>query len=154
MLQDRKLAHLEGQPWATLNWHQRLTYLLAPAYFGGPPRCPTRWQRLAALIRHGNAARVAPLPERGRSMAAGDATPGRRRPDNAEPHELEPGDYSLTSKGDAVWICLPNGQHGRVDSQWTITVEDDDTITVNPSILNRGEHEWHGYLEHGVWREV
>jgi hypothetical protein len=32
---------------------------------------------------------------------------------------------------------------------------DDGTITVSPSILTgRGERQWHGYLEHGVWREV
>jgi hypothetical protein len=32
-----------------------------------------------------------------------------------------------------------------------ITEHDDGTITVSPSIL--WPDKWHGYLEHGVWRE-
>ena len=35
---------------------------------------------------------------------------------------------------------------------------EDGTITVAPSILigvrESGKEQWHGFLEHGVWREV
>lgn len=38
----------------------------------------------------------------------------------------------------------------------SIVEHDDGTITVSPSILigRPGKKQWHGYLEHGVWREV
>lgn len=43
-------------------------------------------------------------------------------------------------------------------SQHSVTEHEDGTITVSPSILiGQGKNNttpWHGYLEHGVWREV
>lgn len=92
-------------------------------------------------------------------MSAGDLTQGTRRPDGTELHDLKPGEYAQ-SGGGLLWLCLPNGLHGAVNREnWTITEEDDGTITVSPSILTNGAAEfgvgsWHGYLEHGVWREV
>lgn len=83
-------------------------------------------------------------------MAAGDITQGRRT--DVPLHEMEPGDYGLT----AAWLCVtPNGSGGNL-SRHDVTVHPDRTITVSPSILiSRGsERDWHGYLEHGVWREV
>jgi hypothetical protein len=41
-----------------------------------------------------------------------------------------------------------------------VTEHQDGTISVSPSIRATGyseaygRHTWHGYLEHGVWREV
>lgn len=98
-------------------------------------------------------------------MVAGRITQGRRRPDGTELHELEPGDYALATSKTTLWICLPNGLHGAVDSRWNIVVNDDETITVGPkapsdsySILTRrgGQDDfyWHGYLTDGVWTEV
>jgi hypothetical protein len=43
-----------------------------------------------------------------------------------------------------------------LNSGHTFTVHEDGTLTVSPSILVRPYHDspgWHGYLEHGVWRE-
>lgn len=42
-------------------------------------------------------------------------------------------------------------------SQHSVIEHEDGTITVSPSILigqSTGIKSWHGYLEHGVWREV
>lgn len=86
-------------------------------------------------------------------MAAGATMQGHRRPDGTPVHELQPGEYALSTGGGRVWLCLPSGQFGQVDSKWTITVEDDETITVSPSIFDSPDG-WHGYLEHGVWRQV
>lgn len=93
-------------------------------------------------------------------MAAGETTPGRRRPDGTQPHEMEAGDYALHgSEGSAiVWLCSPAGDPGHVtNNRWTITVEEDGTVTVDPSIWwNSTETPpgWHGYLVRGEWREV
>lgn len=87
-------------------------------------------------------------------MAAGDVTQGRRRPDGTPVHELEPGDYSVHRAGERVWLCLPSGQFGQVDYQWTVTVEGSEgPVTVSPSIHDAPDG-WHGFLERGVWREV
>lgn len=75
---------------------------------------------------------------------------GRRR--DVPLHEMEPGDYGLT----AAWFCCtPNGSGGNL-SRHDIVEHEDGTITVSPSILiTRGnDHDWHGYLERGVWRSV
>lgn len=77
-----------------------------------------------------------------------------------------------TGKVTALWFKLPDERgydnagrlaaagfgNGR-EPEWTITVEDDETVTVDPSIE---QHEvvsegkvtvpyWHGYLKRGVW---
>lgn len=78
---------------------------------------------------------------------------GRRLPDGWNYAESEPGDYWLTPKG---WWELrdPNGALGRLGSGHTVTVHDDGTITVSPSILSPDPGGWHGWLERGVWRQV
>jgi hypothetical protein len=95
-------------------------------------------------------------------MAAGETTPGHRRPDGTPVHDLEPGEYALPLDGLAVqqivWLCNPDGAMGHVTGErWAITVEDDDTITVDPSIWWDSQATppgWHGYLVRGEWREV
>lgn len=96
-------------------------------------------------------------------MSAGDITPGRRvcRKD-VHPPDLEPGEYHWD--GDKIiWARLPNGELVRIDERWQIVLDTNGgTITLAPppgedncSILVEGEHgRWHGFLEHGVWREV
>lgn len=87
----------------------------------------------------------------------------------------KPGDYvgpatGFTGDKPAVLFLKPGARdpdvpHRRrsvqhiVSPPHTFTEEDDGTLTVEPSISNltsSGEHDdgWHGYLEHGVWREV
>lgn len=65
-----------------------------------------------------------------------------------------PGVYGKV--GDGWLVCLPTGELCSMNAGHTITEHADGTITVSPSILmpaDRGRY-WHGYLEHGVWREV
>lgn len=81
---------------------------------------------------------------------------GRRRDDGTQPHELEPGEYALaSSEARVVWLCSPDGEPGHVVAPtWTITVEEDETVTVEPSIWwdkHASPPGWHGYLRRGVW---
>lgn len=102
-------------------------------------------------------------------MAAGDKTPGRRLPDGSpifeDGVERQAGDY--LRREDAVYIWIPRMDcYGapslfRVDDRWTVTENDDGTLTVDPSLLmypiqNEGcdVKEWHGYLRNGVLEEV
>lgn len=60
---------------------------------------------------------------------------------------------------DGYWKGRPPGQHLGDFSLHDVTEHEDATITVSPSILVTGYQndckvEWHGYLEHGVWRQV
>jgi len=87
-------------------------------------------------------------------VAAGDRTQGVRRRDGTLPHDLAPGEYALGNGGNRLWLCSPDGRPGTVDSNWTITVHDDGSISVDPSIWWDKPAGWHGYLERGVWREV
>lgn len=90
-------------------------------------------------------------------MAAGEITQGRRRSDGTLPHDLIAGDYALASGGERVWLCSPVGEPGSVDCQWKIVIENDGTITIDPSIWCNKDASppgWHGYLKHGVWQEV
>ncbi len=52
-------------------------------------------------------------------------------------------------------VNTPNGHVGDV-SRHKVTEHEDGTITVEPSILvsDASGQRWHGYLEHGVWREA
>lgn len=56
------------------------------------------------------------------------------------------------------WFCnTPNGLLGNLSSHTVLEFEDG-SITVIPSILvssgsNHAEPKWHGFLEHGIWRE-
>jgi hypothetical protein len=81
-------------------------------------------------------------------------TPGNRRPDGTEPHELEPGEYALASEeAKVVWLRNPDGEIGHVSQGiWEIAVEEDGTITVSPSIWWDKPTGWHGFLERGTWR--
>jgi photosystem II stability/assembly factor-like uncharacterized protein len=82
--------------------------------------------------------------------------------------ELKPGEYSrhrvIGSNGENkpdMWVCMtPNGNTGTIVTH-TVVVHEDGTITVTPSILLNTSYDggktwiqlWHGYLEHGIWRE-
>lgn len=66
---------------------------------------------------------------------------------------FKPGDYGKI--GDIWYACTPNGHLGNLANH-EVVEHDDGTITVSPSILvgKDPSDNWHGYLEHGVWREV
>lgn len=73
---------------------------------------------------------------------------------------MQPGGYRREG---GVWhVRLPNADGlgpGASIGKHDVTEHDDGTITVSPSILfEHGAHgpdrNWHGYLEHGTWREV
>ena len=85
---------------------------------------------------------------------------------------LQPGEYSYFpapqgEPGNSWWPGkpywygkTPNG-HEACLLNHEITIHEDGTITVSPSILVSTSYDggktmvnlWHGYLEHGVWRE-
>jgi hypothetical protein len=74
--------------------------------------------------------------------------------EDLKPSEINPGEYWLDEK--MGWLCCtPNGQLGTLIKH-LVTEHDDGTITVAPSILVSGgdTETYHGFLEHGVWREV
>lgn len=68
------------------------------------------------------------------------------------------GEYGII---DGIWYAnTPNGGLGNL-SNHEVMEHEDGTITVSPSILvtstdSKGNEYtiWHGYLEHGIWREV
>lgn len=82
----------------------------------------------------------------------------------------EPGDYAGPIKGytadrPAVFFVLPvpedhpdYGLRHITEPPHSFHEEEDGTLTVSPSILARRSPDsspgWHGFLEHGVWREV
>jgi hypothetical protein len=85
---------------------------------------------------------------------------GRRLPDGPlKLARFSPGDYMKVTYDDGTthWYCYPErGYLGNLDGH-QVTEHDDGTITVSPSILISDpdpSNSWHGYLEHGVWREV
>jgi hypothetical protein len=96
-------------------------------------------------------------------MAAGDKTKGYRAESVKALYDGPPGGYVLVKSDDpeakhqrVLWIKDPAGHVGRCVTH-DITEHDDGTVTVSPSILaTQGEHghDWHGFLEAGVWREV
>lgn len=69
----------------------------------------------------------------------------------------KPGDYGFAEDG-ALWVILPHGENVRLPPKsaggWGIQEHEDGTVTVTPSIFCHSEPPWHGFLEHGVWREV
>jgi hypothetical protein len=70
--------------------------------------------------------------------------------------EPQPGDYG--KQPDGKWYCVtPSGRYGGLEKH-QIVEHEDGSITVSPSILvsepQVDDTPWHGYLEHGVWREV
>jgi len=75
------------------------------------------------------------------------------RRDNPEGRIPESGEYGRDANGD--WFGMtPNGHLAGLRLH-DVTEHADGTITVSPSILvGRGaEQLWHGYLEHGFWRD-
>lgn len=114
-------------------------------------------------------------------MAAGDTTQGRRRDDvnffDLPPDDLEHGDYwryldrktgkpmHVEESGNltgGVWgVCCPViGGIGLLRLH-TVREHEDGTITVAPGdgssnsiLIGDGQRSWHGYIDHGVWREV
>jgi hypothetical protein len=96
-------------------------------------------------------------------MAAGDVTQGvrlqpSRSDDSGEWFRPTPGSYWFEQKT-GCWSAMPPGapEHGSGSlSNHDVTEHEDGTITVSPSILidMAPIWSWHGYLEHGVWREV
>lgn len=89
----------------------------------------------------------------------------------------EYGDYFVTRKVGgipcAVWFMFPRelaegrgpiqarvalkGHGIDGEPEWEITEHDDGTISLSPSLdyrLTPPDRGWHGWLEHGVWREV
>lgn len=89
-------------------------------------------------------------------MAAGDVTQGRRLPDDTDifaEAALAPGDYVL--REGVVWAIEPEGGRAMMKLDgWTTTVHEDGTISLAPSIHVNPPNGWHGYLEHGVWRQI
>lgn len=65
---------------------------------------------------------------------------------------LAPGEYGKWKDG--TWYgCTPSGEGCNLAAH-SITEHEDGTITVSPSIGigDRSNWDWHGYLEHGIWR--
>jgi hypothetical protein len=100
-------------------------------------------------------------------MAAGDTLQGRRVESVKALYDGQAGDYVIVHPNDPqgirhpepkiqLFFRDPTGAIGRA-SKHEITECEDGTVTVSPSILaTSGEHghDWHGYLEHGIWREL
>jgi len=87
-------------------------------------------------------------------MTADQITQGRRLPDGTPLKQA--GDYGFFPDTNEWLVWLPNGSYTGYLNH-TITEHDDGTISVSPSILmqdDAGRTLWHGFLEHGVWREV
>lgn len=92
-------------------------------------------------------------------MAPGDELRGRRVTlkqfyDN---EYRQPGDYCGPIKSEdgpegAWYICDPKGQVGGLYNH-KIEEHGDGSISVSPSILDNSPGGYHGFLEHGVWRE-
>jgi len=101
-------------------------------------------------------------------MGSDKTTLGRRitATDHASLESLKPGDYMLyhnESTGLDTWYAMPPREKCRSGfnllamlAHHDVTEHEDKTITVTPSILvtEYTGDSWHGYLEHGVWREV
>lgn len=93
-------------------------------------------------------------------MAAGEVTQGRRVENVKALYDGPPGGYTPVTNSESGqivwWIKDPSGHVGRIPEH-AVTEHEDGTITVSPSILaTEAEHghDWHGFLENGIWREV
>jgi hypothetical protein len=62
----------------------------------------------------------------------------------------EPGSYGKDKDG--TWWCRPPHGGAGMLSDHEVIEHEDGTITVSPSIYLPGWY--HGFLEHGVWRET
>lgn len=93
-------------------------------------------------------------------MAAGDTTQGYRAENVKALYDGPAGGYVPVRNEPTgklvLWIKDPAGHVGRC-AKHELTEHEDGTFTVSPSILATTAahgHDWHGYLERGVWREV
>ncbi len=72
---------------------------------------------------------------------------------------LQEGDYGF-DPAQNHWVVRPPTCHAGGIPEHTVIEHEDGTVTVSPSILLEDFDEdghpkdWHGYLEHGVWRDV
>lgn len=65
---------------------------------------------------------------------------------------LNPGEYGKWKDG--TWYgCAPDGSGCNLCGH-AVTEHEDGTIAVSPSIGigTSPNYDWHGYLEHGIWR--
>lgn len=97
-------------------------------------------------------------------MAAESITQGRRINDGFRIFDSEAGDYwrqwggttEEPEKPGEWMVRTPDNKVGSIRGH-SVEEHEDGTITVSPSILctktDHG-HDWHGFLERGVWREV
>lgn len=72
------------------------------------------------------------------------------------PVDAKHGDYWWSPVSKRWFVYTPKGSVGDL-SLHQVTEHEDGTITVSPSILVDHwdpQKRWHGYLEHGEWREV
>lgn len=77
----------------------------------------------------------------------------RKYPDEDGELWLAEGEYGQDRNG--RWLARPPGSHTGSLENHDVTVHDDETITVSPSIAIFDEdHRWHGYLKAGEWREA
>jgi hypothetical protein len=66
---------------------------------------------------------------------------------------LAEGEYGKHPNG--TWFARPPGCHAGNLANHDVVEHDDSSISVSPSILIEAyDCKWHGYLEHGIWREV
>lgn len=89
-------------------------------------------------------------------MRAPATSAAARKVTGKEPHELMAGDIGRWERDGGNWYaCTPCGRHVANLTAHTVTEHEDGTVSVSPSILITGHGPtWHGFLEHGVWREV
>ena len=76
-------------------------------------------------------------------------------PQEGDFQRLKPGEYGKWHE-DGTWYGDTPNDHGCWLKAHTVVEHEDGTITVSPSILvsdNKGPL-WHGFLEHGIWREA
>lgn len=82
-----------------------------------------------------------------------------RRVYHLDTYRMTPGDYGIIDTGDWYAYCPwpPEARLVANLSGHTVTVHEDDTITVSPSIAcgdGAGGHRFHGFLERGIWRNA
>ena len=74
------------------------------------------------------------------------------------PWDIQPGDYWFSPVDGKWYFCCPKGGSIGNLANHQVTEHEDGTITVSPSILVESpwqpQKNWHGYLEHGIWKEV
>jgi hypothetical protein len=67
--------------------------------------------------------------------------------------DIQSGDYWFDEEMAQWFCCVPSGDIGSL-LHHSVIEHEDKTITVSPSILVSGQYPYHGFLEHGIWREA